>query len=72
VLDFCVTDRATIQGRDPVFLSRNPQEHHQIALVPGPEGGAASTINRIRLKKEPWASALTNRLLEQVYDGLVD
>jgi catechol 2,3-dioxygenase len=50
VLGFCVTDRARIRGRDLVFLSRNPQEHHQIVLVPGRDGAAASTINQISFR----------------------
>ena len=35
VLGLSVTDRATIRGADVVFLSRNPDEHHQIVLVSG-------------------------------------
>jgi catechol 2,3-dioxygenase len=35
VLGFSVTDRARIRENDVVFLSRSPDEHHQIVLVPG-------------------------------------
>jgi catechol 2,3-dioxygenase-like lactoylglutathione lyase family enzyme len=40
VLGFCVTDRALIRGVNVTFLSRDPDEHHQIVLVPGPRSGA--------------------------------
>jgi len=47
VLGFTVTDRAIIRGANVVFLSRNPQEHHQIVLVPGRDAVQPSTINQI-------------------------
>jgi catechol 2,3-dioxygenase-like lactoylglutathione lyase family enzyme len=50
VLGFSVTDRANIRGLDLVFISRNPEEHHQIALVPGREAGNPSTINQISFR----------------------
>jgi catechol 2,3-dioxygenase len=50
VLGFSVTDRANIRGRDLVFISRNPEEHHQIVLVPGREAGSLSTINQISFR----------------------
>lgn len=50
VLGFCVTDRATIRGADVVFISRNPQEHHQIVLVPGRAPGSASTLNQVSFR----------------------
>lgn len=50
VLGFCVTDRAHIRGADVVFLSRNPDEHHQIVLVPGRASGSPSTVNQISFR----------------------
>jgi catechol 2,3-dioxygenase-like lactoylglutathione lyase family enzyme len=50
VLGFCITDRAEIRGANLVFLSRNPEEHHQIVLVPGRDGTSASTINQISFR----------------------
>lgn len=50
VLGFSVTDRARIRGTDVVFLSRNPDEHHQIVLVPGRNPAHASTINQISFR----------------------
>lgn len=50
VLGFCVTDRAHIRGVDVVFISRNPEEHHQIVLVPGRARGSASTLNQVSFR----------------------
>ena len=50
VLGFAVTDRAHIRGADVVFLSRNPDEHHQIVLVPGRGPQSPSTINQIAFR----------------------
>ena len=50
VLGFSVTDRAVIRGASLVFLSRDPDEHHQIVLVPGREAGSPSTINQISFR----------------------
>jgi catechol 2,3-dioxygenase len=41
LLGLVVTDRGELFGRDLTFLSRNPEEHHQLLLVTGravPEG----------------------------------
>ena len=50
VLGFSVTDRATIRGAEVVFLSRNPDEHHQIVLVPGRAPDGPSTVNQISFR----------------------
>jgi catechol 2,3-dioxygenase-like lactoylglutathione lyase family enzyme len=50
VLGFSVSDRANIRGADVVFLSRNPDEHHQIVLVPGRVPGGPSTVNQISFR----------------------
>ena len=50
VLGFCVTDRAEIRGMNLVFLSRNPEEHHQIVLVPGRDSASTSTVNQISFR----------------------
>jgi len=50
VLGFCVTDRALIRGVNVVFLSRDPEEHHQIVLVPGRNPAHASTVNQISFR----------------------
>ena len=50
VLGFSVTDRVRIRGRDVVFLSRSPEEHHQIVLVPGRAPHSPSTVNQISFR----------------------
>ena len=50
VLGFSVTDRARIRENDVVFLSRNPDEHHQIVLVPGRAAQSPSTVNQISFR----------------------
>lgn len=50
VLGFSITDQAHIRGADVVFLSRNPDEHHQIVLVPGRSPQSPSTLNQISFR----------------------
>lgn len=50
VLGFSVTDRALIRGATVVFLSRDPDEHHQIVLVPGRDPRSPSTVNQISFR----------------------
>src|SRR5690606_3983771 len=46
-----VTDQGVISGRDIVFLSQDPQEHHQFALVSGrPDLEQFNVINQISLR----------------------
>jgi len=57
VLEFTVTDRGQLHGPngpiDLVFLSRDPDEHHQIVLASGrPEQLAFNVINQISLKAD--------------------
>jgi len=57
LLDFTATDRGQLPGpqgpRDLVFLSRNPDEHHQIVLISGrPEALDFNPINQISLKAD--------------------
>ena len=52
VLGLLVSDRGTIgEGRTLVFLSRDPDEHHQMVLVTGrPPGIEHNVINQISFK----------------------
>jgi catechol 2,3-dioxygenase len=50
VLGFSVTDRARIRENDVIFLSRSPDEHHQIVLVPGRASQSPSTVNQISFR----------------------
>ncbi len=74
VLDFTVTDRGTLPGpagtMQLVFLSRDPDEHHQIVLVSGrPADMAFNPINQISLKADRVADLQTMHAL-LVAEGL--
>jgi len=72
VLGFCVTDRALIRGVNVAFLSRDPEEHHQIVLVPGRDPAHASTINQIsfRVVSFPELRRIHGRLVEDAVASL--
>src|SRR5437763_6384860 len=42
VSDRGVLDRGPVKGRELIFLSHSPEEHHQIVLIPAEAGAAAS------------------------------
>src|SRR2546426_4292117 len=52
VLGLLVSDRGTLaHGPTLVFLSRDPDEHHQLVLVTGrPPGGGYNVVNQISFK----------------------
>jgi len=53
VLGFTVTDRGNLGPVQLVFLSRNPEEHHQVVLASGrPEGPGFNLINQISFRVE--------------------
>lgn len=61
LLEFSVTDRGELQGANGpvqlVFLSRDPDEHHQIVLASGrPEHIGFNVINQISLKADSLAT----------------
>lgn len=66
VLGFSVTDEARIRGADVTFLSRSPDEHHQIVLVPGRPPESTTTINQISFRVISLAE------LRRVYEELVE
>jgi catechol 2,3-dioxygenase-like lactoylglutathione lyase family enzyme len=72
VLGFCITDRALIRGVNVVFLSRDPDEHHQIVLVPGRNPAHASTINQISFRVVSFAELrrIHARLVEDAAPSL--
>jgi catechol-2,3-dioxygenase len=72
VLEFTVTDRGQLPGpkgqMDLVFLSRDPDEHHQIVLISGrPAVLDFNPINQISLKADSLGTlkAMYRRLLEE-------
>lgn len=51
ILGFPVTDAGVLNGHRIVFLSRDPEEHHQIVLVEGrPAELGFTTINQLSLR----------------------
>jgi catechol-2,3-dioxygenase len=79
LLDFTVTDRGQLPGAngaamDLVFLSRDPDEHHQIVLISGrPKALPFNPINQISLKADSLATlcAMHRRLLDEDRPGIV-
>ncbi len=60
-LDFTETDRGSLEGPDGplrlVFLSRDPEDHHQIVFVSGrPQALAFNTINQLSMKADSLAT----------------
>jgi catechol 2,3-dioxygenase len=58
VLGFIPTDRGIVRGTTPiVFLSRNPDEHHQIVLAGGRTGAPTEKlVNQISLRVDSLAA----------------
>lgn len=51
VLGFVASDRGIARGAPIVFLSRDPDEHHQIVLAEGRVGGPeAKVVNQVALR----------------------
>lgn len=69
ILGFPVTDHGLLRGTIPItFLSRDPKEHHQIALIQGrPDLGSAGIIHQIsfRLDDLPTLQRLRRRLIAE-------
>lgn len=56
-LDFTITDRGALGAVSLVFLSRDPDEHHQIVLASGrPEALPFNPINQISFRVDDLAS----------------
>lgn len=77
VLAFTVTDRGQLNGPDGapfdlVFLSRDPDEHHQIVLISGrPATLSFNPINQISLKADSLAT-LRAMLATLHHEGAAD
>lgn len=76
ILEFTVTDRGQLERggvkMDLVFLSRDPDEHHQIVLVTGrPKELPFNPINQISLKADSLATLLAMRRT-LVAEGVAD
>ena len=69
ILGFPVTDHGLLRGTIPItFLSRDPKEHHQIALIEArPEGGGVGIIHQISFRLDDLESLqrLRRRLIAE-------
>ena len=45
VLGFTVSDRGPFRGEEIAFLTRDPEEHHEIVVMSGRPAGSFGTIN---------------------------
>jgi catechol-2,3-dioxygenase len=78
LLEFTVTDRGQLPGphgtMDLVFLSRDPDEHHQLVLITGrPKELPFNPINQISLQADSLATlcAMNRRLLAEGLPNVV-
>jgi catechol-2,3-dioxygenase len=68
VLGFTVTDRGHgSRGGELAFLSRSPEEHHQIVLATGKPAEAKSTVNQMSFRVENFSDVRT--MYERVIDA---
>ena len=73
VFGFVVTDRGHIRGADIVFLTRSPQEHHQLVLQAGrPDTLSFNNLQQLSLRVESLADlrALYRTLEGEPVSGL--
>jgi len=75
LLGFKITDRGRGgggKGPELVFLSRDPEEHHQIVLASTRPDGAPTTINQISFRVENFAEvrAAYDKAVESGIDGI--
>lgn len=73
ILGFTVTDRGkSSRGSELVFLSRNPDEHHQIVLAEGKAPDNASTVNQMSFRVDDFAHVRTmyDRVSEAGIQGI--
>lgn len=50
VLGFTVSDRGPFRGEEIVFLTRDPDEHHEIVVMSGRPAGSFGTVNQISFR----------------------
>lgn len=73
IMGFRVTDRGRgSRGGELAFLSRDPEEHHQIVLAEGRPPGNVSTVNQMSFRVERFGEvrAMYDRLVEAGVEGI--
>ena len=72
VLGFTISDRGPFRGEQIAFLTRDPEEHHEIVVMSGRPAGSYGTINQISFRGEKLADLrathelLTNGGIEKI------
>lgn len=73
IMGFRVTDRGRgSRGGELAFLSRDPEEHHQIVLAEGRPPGNVSTVNQMSFRVEHFSEvrAMYDRLVAAGVEGI--
>ena len=55
VLGFTVSDRGPFRGEEIAFLTRDPEEHHEIVVMSGRPAGSFGTVNQISFRADTLA-----------------
>ena len=63
VLGFTVSDRGPFRGEEIAFLTRDPEEHHEIVVMSGWPAGSFGTINQISFRADTLADLRTTHKL---------
>ena len=63
VLGFTVSDRGPFRGEEIAFLTRDPEEHHEIVVMSGRPAGSFGTINQISFRADTLADLRTTHEL---------
>jgi len=59
VLGFTVSDRGPFRGEEIAFLTRNPEEHHEVVVMSGRPAGSFGTVNQISFRADSLADLRT-------------
>jgi len=73
IMGFRLTDRGRgSRGGELAFLSRDPEEHHQIVLAEGRPPGNVSTVNQMSFRVQDFGEvrAMYERLVEAGVEGI--
>ena len=73
VLGFTVSVRGPFRGEEIAFLTRDPEEHHEIVVMSGRPAGSFGTINQISFRAETLADLrATHELVTSAGIGKID
>jgi catechol 2,3-dioxygenase len=66
VLGFTVADRGPFRDGEIAFLTRNPDEHHEIVFMTGRQPATPTTVNQVSFRADSFAD------VRATYDLLMD